>query len=94
MEPWKPVGKEEETGGDGGLRADNEPSVQARPRRRWVASPCSPLTSAGGRLEASREAAARGCVSMPVDPGTSKGPSKGIFEIHLQTVSLFYFVTP
>lgn len=31
---------------------------------------------------------------MPVDPGTRKGPSQGIFQIHLQTVSLFYLVMP
>lgn len=42
----------------------------------------------------SREAAALSGVRMPADPGTRKGPSEGIFQIHLQTVTPFYFVMP
>lgn len=65
-------------------------------RRQWVASPWLLLLFAGGQGGSltSREAAAFSCVLMPVDPGTRKGPSQDIFQIHLQTVSLFYLVMP
>lgn len=58
----------------------------------WPHPGYCPSAGAGGGQSGSftsREAAALRGVLMPVDPGTRKGPSKGIFKIHLQTVSLF-----
>lgn len=79
-----------------GLEADNKPSVQSGLPLLvgGLALVTAPLCRGQGGSLTSREAAAFSCVLMPVDPGTRKGPSQDIFQIHLQTVSLFHLVMP
>ena len=82
MEPWKSVGKEEETKGNReGWGVIISPQLSLGCRQQWVASLWLLLLSAGGQSGSftSREAAALSCILMSVDPGTRKRPSMELF---------------
>lgn len=82
MEPWKSVGKEEETKGNReGWSVIISPQLSPGYLQQWVASLWLLLLSAGGRVEASLQERLLPLASllMPVDPGTRKGPSKEFF---------------